>query len=173
MDRPSPRDHPATEDDDRLLGECDMKFLRRSGPGGQNRNKVETAVVLHHRPTGLGAEAHERRSQLENRYEALRRLRFTLAIEVRRPVDPLAPPSPLWLSRLKGGRMAVSPEHEDLPLLLAEALDVLADRGLDMKAAGDALGCSPSQLVKLFKVEPKVFARVNRDRAARGLRPLL
>ncbi len=173
MDRPSPREHPATADDDRLLAESEMKFLRRSGPGGQNRNKVETAVVLHHRPSGLVAEANERRSQSENRRVALLRLRFTLAIEVRRPVDPLEPPSPLWRSRLKGGRMAVSPEHEDLPLLLAEALDVLEDRGHDMKAAGDVLGCSPSQLVKLFKVEPKAFARVNRERAARGLRPLL
>ena len=69
--------------------------------------------------------------------------------------------------------MTVNPEHEDLPLLLAEALDVLEDRGFDMKAAGDVLGCSPSQLVKLLKVEPKAFAHVNRARAARGLRPLL
>ena len=56
MDRPRPHDHPASLDDDRLLAECDQSFLRRSGPGGQNRNKVETAVVLRHRPTGLIAE---------------------------------------------------------------------------------------------------------------------
>jgi len=173
MDRPTPRDHPAALGDDALLAQCDQKFLRRSGPGGQNRNKVETAVVLHHRPSGLGAEANERRSQSENRVEALRRLRIDLAITVRRPVDPLEPPSPLWRSRLKGGRIALSPTHEDVPAILAEALDVWADREGDVKAASDILGCSATQLIKLFKLEPKVFTAVNRDRASRGLRPLL
>ena len=173
MDRPIPRDHPAALDDDHLLAECDQKFMRRSGPGGQNRNKVETAVVLHHRPSGLIAEANERRSQVENRQEALRRLRIDLAITVRRPVDPLAPPSPLWRSRLKGGRIALSPTHVDVPAILAEAIDVWADRDGDLKAAGDVLGCTPSQLIKLFKLEPKVFTAVNRARAARGQHALV
>ena len=173
MDRLEPRDHPAAHEDARLLADCEMKFLRRSGPGGQNRNKVETAVVLYHRPSGLVAEANERRSQSENKREALRRLRFALALEVRRPVDPLEPPSPLWRSRCKNGRLALNPDHEDVPPLLAEALDVLESRELDPKAAADVLGCSSSQLVKLLKLEPKALAKVNRRRLGRGLRPLL
>jgi len=51
------RIHPASLEAGRLASECDAKRTRRSGPGGQNRNKVETTVVLHHRPTGIGAEA--------------------------------------------------------------------------------------------------------------------
>jgi protein subunit release factor B len=38
--------HPATLNDERLLVECSRQTTRRSGPGGQHRNKTETAVVL-------------------------------------------------------------------------------------------------------------------------------
>ena len=129
--------------------------------------------MLNHRPSGLIAEANERRSQSENKREALRRLRIALAMEVRRPVDPLEPPSPLWRSRCKNGRIAIRPDHDDVPPLLAEALDILETCDLDVKAAADVLGCSSSQLVKLLKLEPKALVKVNQGRIARGHRALL
>ena len=77
--------HPAAVDPDALAAECDFRTTRRSGPGGQNRNKVETAVILTHRPTGISAEAAEWRTQGENRRKALFRLRLKLAVELRMP----------------------------------------------------------------------------------------
>src|SRR4051794_34577549 len=100
--------HPAAFSGEKLLSECDIRFTRRSGPGGQNRNKVETAVILTHRPTGLTAEANEARSQSQNREAALFRLRARLAIEVREPLEPDAKPSPLWQSRCRGGRISIN-----------------------------------------------------------------
>lgn len=169
-----PPPHPATLDLERLEADCDFRATRRSGPGGQNRNKVETAVVLTHRPSGITAEAAERRSQGENRKVALFRLRIRLALEVRRPVGPAGPyqPSPRWLSRCRGGRIIVSPEHDDFPALLAEALDLLEARGHDPRATALELGCSTSQLIRLLKDEPRALAALNRRRQGLGLRPL-
>ncbi|NQU25692.1 MAG: peptide chain release factor-like protein [Candidatus Nealsonbacteria bacterium] len=168
----SPTIHPAAVPSDQLLAECDTRRLRRSGPGGQHRNKVETAVVLTHRPTGVMAEANERRSQAENRSVAIGRLRVNLALEVRSARGDDAPPSPLWQSRCPAGRLSVSRSHDDFPTLLAEALDVLAAVEADAARAADRLRCSSSQLVKLLKQEPRALALVNRWRGQRDLHPL-
>ena len=88
--------HPAALPPEKILAQCEARRLRRSGPGGQHRNKVETAVALLHKPSGVKAEASERRSQAENRAVALFRLRVNLALEVRRPVETGIAPSSLW-----------------------------------------------------------------------------
>jgi len=75
---------------DALVRECDITFHRASGPGGQHRNKVETAVRVVHRPTGLVARASERRSREMNRREALRRLAEKIAAKARRPKPRVA-----------------------------------------------------------------------------------
>jgi len=55
------------------------------GPGGQHRNKTESAVRLVHLPTGLKVTATERRSQARNRARALERLRAALLPFAHRP----------------------------------------------------------------------------------------
>lgn len=162
--------HPAALADDALLAECEETRTRRGGPGGQHRNKVETAVVLRHRATGIAAEANERRSQAENRRVAVQRLRVRLAMEHREPAE--REPSPLWQSRVRGGRIAVSPEHRDYPTLVAEAMDQLAVAGWQPGTAAERLGVSSSQLVRLLGKNPAALVAFNRARATVGLRPL-
>ena len=162
--------HPACQPDDELEKGVSVRRTRGSGPGGQHRNKVETAVVVTHLATGITASASERRSQHENRRVALQRLRWNLALNVRRPVasPETTSPSPLWQSRLVGQRIVISRQHADLPKLVAEALDWLWAENLEFPATARRLGCSTSQLIRLLKHDPAALVAVNRARAQAG-----
>jgi peptide chain release factor len=57
-----------------LDADLEEKFARSSGPGGQNVNKVATAVTLRHRPSGISVTVQDSRSQAVNRKLARERL---------------------------------------------------------------------------------------------------
>jgi hypothetical protein len=163
--------HPAALAPDDVLRDCDETHTRRSGPGGQHRNKTATAVVLVHRPTGLSAEASERRSQAENKTQALKRLRLRLALGHRMPADP-AGPSSTWRSRTRDRQLVIAATHDDYPALIAEALDHLQETGFEIAAAAKTLGVTGTQLARLFKKCPETWVALNAHRTANGLAAL-
>lgn len=163
--------HPAALPLNELKDRCKETRTRRSGPGGQHRNKVETAVVLLDPVTGISAEASERRSQPENRRVAIFRLRLNLALGVRSAVSSDAGPSDLWMSRCRNGRISINPSHDDFPSLLAEALDRISMCDLDVSSAAQELQATTSQVIRLLRYEPRALALVNREREQRDLRP--
>jgi ribosome-associated protein len=78
----SPENSPVEME--RLQRDVVIEVYRAPGPGGQRKNRKETAVRLKHIPTGLTVVASERRSQALNREIAFERLRKRLA-ELYRP----------------------------------------------------------------------------------------
>ena len=81
---------PLALDDDALLAQCEVHYYKSSGPGGQHRNKVSSAVRLHHKASGVSAHGDDSRSQHENKRLALRRLRMNIACQTRRDLDKQA-----------------------------------------------------------------------------------
>ena len=163
--------HPASWEPKQLLAACDSKRQKRSGPGGQLRNKVETAVILTHRVSQIQGQASERRSQHENQQVALFRLRLNLAVGLRSD-DPPTHSSELWQQRCRAKRISISPTHQDFPVLLAEVLDFCQATGGDIKKVANQLETTISQLIRFLKLEPRAFQLLNQLRVDNQLHPL-
>lgn len=160
--------HPSMKPIEALMSECVQRRIRRGGPGGQRRNKVETGVLITHQPSGIEAEASERRHVKENLPLAIRRLRLALAVEVRVGRGARGGLSSLWSARCRGGRIVVSETHDDFPALLAEALDVLCERDWDIRSGAECLGCTASQLVRLLRRWRPALGLLNHHRELSG-----
>ena len=159
-------------DDAALLAQCEVHTYRASGPGGQNRNKVESAVRLVHRPSGISVIAPESRSQHENRTRALRRLRKALALRVRQPPpdEPVPPAVAACVDR--NGRLRVGGRDQRFLPAAAAVLDVLFAFEGSVSAAADRLGLTTANLAAFLTQEDELLAEANRMRASFGLRPL-
>jgi hypothetical protein len=162
--------------DDALIAQCDVDRYRASGPGGQHRNKTESAVRLRHRLSGATAIGEDSRSQAENKLHAVRRLRAAIALDVREPValDGYAA-SPRLAALVAGGTAPLGARTRltgDYWAAIAELLDLLAAGGVEIGATAQRLGITTGALSKLLLHDDHVARAVNDLRRARGMRPL-
>lgn len=144
----------------KLLAECRCDTMRGTGPGGQKRNKTESAVRITHIKTNIVAFDDEQRSQHINRHRALQKLRLQIALELRQPPTTWTMPVP-------------SVKSENFVLWAAVALDAMHSEDYGVAAAAKLLGTTTSQLVKNLAKSPKLWQFVNAQRTARNLQPLV
>lgn len=166
--------------DEELLAQCRFERFRVSGPGGQHRNKTDSAVRLTHEPTGVVGFASERRSQHQNRSTALARLRRGIALDARSDValEMYHPPPALQrvLPRSVDAEVArkerVGPKHREFWTGVGPLLDLFNAVEGSTADCASRLGCSSNQLTKLFASEPHLWAAANAVRQRHGLSPL-
>ncbi len=160
--------------DEELLAQCEMDRFRASGPGGQKRNKTESAVRLRHRPTGLQGEAVEERSQHLNRARALRRLRLAIALSLRAPValGGYAPSGALAEAIRRSGRIEMGRRDARYLEVVARLFDVFEATGWHVAEATEPLGVTTSQIMRFLQGNDVIFRAANERRRAFELPPL-
>jgi hypothetical protein len=171
--------HPSLLGMDELLAQCGLRAQRRSGPGGQHRNKTSSGVFLLHQPTGVTSEATERRSQADNRVVAAKRLRFRLAIELRTAsiIDQTCQPDTGSLEaemrrRYHHQSLRLNDDNEAKPAVLALVLNDLHAAGGQPSLVAPFWGATTSGIVMLTRSYPPAFALLNAIRQHHGRRPL-
>ena len=162
--------------DDALIAQCEVDRYRASGPGGQHRNKTESAVRLRHRLSGVSAIGEDSRSQSENKLHAVRRLRANIALELREPVriDGFAPSRRLAAfvaagTAPLGAKTRLTGEYW---ASIGELLDLIVANQLEIGTSAQLLGITTGALSKLLLHDEQVARTLNDQRRARQMRPL-
>jgi hypothetical protein len=167
--------HPALLSEEKLLSQCELRTQRRSGPGGQHRNKTSSGVFLLHVPTSIVAEATERRSQAENREVALARLRLRLAVEIRTPSildGPVELDEQTCRQRAVQTGLKIGPRNPAKPAVLALILNDLHAVGGRPSAVAELWHTTSSAMVRFVQSHPPAFGLLNEIRKQHGFGPL-
>ena len=171
-----PRNDYLLASDEALIAQCEVDRYRASGPGGQHRNKTESAVRLRHRLSGVSAIGEDSRSQSENKHHAVRRLRSAIALELREPVrlESYVPSARLSAFVAAGTAPlgAKTRQTGEYWAAIGELLDLLVAGKLEIAATAQRLAITTGAMSKLLLHDELVARTVNDLRRARNRRPL-
>jgi hypothetical protein len=163
---------PDLQDEDGLLAECELDTLRASGPGGQKRNKTESAVRIRHKPSGIIVIASESRSQHDNRAVALKRMQKALALKLREPIATDSVPPAISAAIDKKGKLNLGQKDARYVPAIAVALDVLSAHKGRISDAAKQLGVTTANLSGFLTDDEDVYVEANVIRMQNGQGPL-
>jgi len=167
-----------------LLKNCRVDAYKSSGPGGQRKNKVATAIRLVHKPSGISAQGQETRSQARNKTLALRNLRMHIACACRTTQDiehllipdqiaeyfkPSKQQGPKGQAKI---RLAIPGGNWCFWPTAAFALDVFDAAEGQLSSAAQAMNISTANLASFLRSHRNLLAAAQAIRQAHGHSPL-
>jgi hypothetical protein len=161
------RDEWIAASDEMLLRSSSEDFYRASGPGGQKRNKTESAVRLRHPETGLIVVAVESRSRQENRERAVKRLREAIANKIR--VDLKRGEIPLIVQSVATEGFKIGKKDVRFLPLSAALLDMMVSYEGKVSELADALGLATAKVVNFLRTTPELWEETQHLRDRFGL----
>ncbi len=160
--------------DTAFLQTCRFDTYMASGHGGQKRNRTYSAVRLTHLETGLSVIAEESRSQAENKIKALKRLRITLALHLRKqPSENSFKVTDEIKSFFQGDNpLQINKKNPLYPLLCATVLDAMYLKEGKIGETSQLLYISTGRLNKFLSKDKDLLTSANELRSYFNLKPL-
>lgn len=170
--------------DPQLLDQCDVHVYKASGPGGQHRNKVSSAVRLKHRASGVSAHGDDSRSQHENKRLAIKRLRMNISCQIRCELSPdgilpdvvreclHVPKKRTSKEQTAELRLDVGRKDYRFWPVAAFVMDLLDAHQGRLGEVATALGVSTGNVSAFLKSERHLFAAAQHIRSNHGQKPL-
>lgn len=157
---------------------CEISYYQDSGPGGQKRNRVLSAVRVKYPPLDLQAVDCETRTAARNLESALHKLRLQAALAL--PVEEELPATETWIGadgRVKYPtwppfRLPINERHPDFPGQVLVALHLLVECAGATAEAGRRLGIGSAALIRFLGQNKAVWQKTQVVRRRFGLHPL-
>ena len=154
------RDKLLNMTDEELLKLCKTDHFIATGKGGQKRNKTSSAVRLSLNDSTISVTASEDRQQSVNKKLAIRKLRLSIAMELRQEAQA-------WQ-----GQLDMNAKNPQYPLFIGCLTDYLFESNWQVSEVAKSFDISTGKLIKIISKDDSFWQFVNKERQGNGYKPL-
>ncbi|MBG92969.1 MAG: hypothetical protein CL792_03215 [Chloroflexi bacterium] len=147
--------------DQELMEQCVLDKFRASGPGGQKKNKTDSAVRIRHVSSGLVGFSSESRSQHINRVYALRRLRLKIALTLRSNPPNVRSELEKFVQQTKNSSFTLNTRNSKYSIIVASLFDELSANNWKVSLTAKKIGVTSSSLNKFLRSNPELWRALN------------